>query len=239
MISQQTPFPAVLVVAVALQTSGADTRSLAAVARELQQDVARDDRAAVSRLIRYPLLVFAGGVRIPIDDVASLLAVYDSVFSPAVKAVIARPTIDPTIVQIDRLDGRWQITRINVPHEAPPPRAESGPPRDSRPRAPDRLMLDVGQVTRAGTLASGGRATYLLRAEKNRLLDVRITGVSGRDIVVRITNAKTGAPIDARAREGVRTWSGRVPDGADYRLDVVRLARGSESLPYTMVVSMR
>jgi len=233
------PFPAALVIAVALQTGGVDTRSLAAVVRELQRDVARDDRAAVSRLIRYPLLVFAGGVRIPIDDAESLLARYDAVFSPAVKAVIARPTIDPTVVQIDRLDGRWQITRIDVPLEVPPLRTESSPPRDSRPRAPDRLMLDVGQVKRAGALPVGGRATYLLHAAKNRLVDVRITGVSGRDIVVRITNATTGAPIDARAREGVRTWAGRVPDEADYRLEVVRLARGSESLPYIMVVSMR
>src|SRR5438128_432851 len=45
--------------------------------------------------------------------------------------------------------------------------------------------------------------------------------------------------VDARARDGVRTWIGRLPDDGDYRIDVVRLAAGATELPYVFVISMR
>ena len=79
----------------------------------------------------------------------------------------------------------------------------------------------------------------MLSARKNQLLELRVTGVSGRDIVVRIASAESGAPVDARARDGVRTWIGRLPDDGDYRIDVVRLAAGATELPYVFVISMR
>jgi hypothetical protein len=101
------------------------------------------------------------------------------------------------------------------------------------------LFLDVGRIQRAGVLARGERDTFVLSARKNQLLELRITGVSGRDIVVRLTNARTGAAIDARARDGVRTWIGRLPEDGDYRIDIVRLAAGATHLPYVFVISMR
>ena len=90
------------------------------------------------------------------------------------------------------------------------------------------------------SLARGERDAYLLSATKNQLLEVRINGVSGRDVVARITGIKSSAPIDARARDGVRTWIGRIPEDGDYRIDVVRLANdGASELSYLMVVSLR
>jgi len=81
---------------------------------------------------------------------------------------------------------------------------------------------------------------YLLTVLKNRLLEVRITGVSGRDIVARISSVKSRAPLDARAQDGVRTWIGRIPEDGDYRLEVVRLAAGgAPRLDYLMTVSLR
>jgi hypothetical protein len=57
-------------VTMAVQTRVLDERLAAMFVRELQRAVARDDRAAVSALIQYPLTVFAGGLRIPIPDTA-------------------------------------------------------------------------------------------------------------------------------------------------------------------------
>jgi hypothetical protein len=58
-------------------------------------------------------------------------------------------------------------------------------------------------------------------------------------VVVRITSAKSAAPIDARARDGVRTWIGRLPDDGEYRIEVVRLVGGGGELPYIFVISKR
>jgi hypothetical protein len=81
---------------------------------------------------------------------------------------------------------------------------------------------------------------YLVSAAKNRLLEVRINGVTGRETVARIFNAKTRAPIDARAGEGVRTWIGRLPEDGSYRIEVVRLAPGAAPrLDYLMIVTLR
>jgi len=100
--------------------------------------------------------------------------------------------------------------------------------------------MGIDRIQRAGALARGERDVYLLSAMKNQLLEVRINGVSGRDIVARIINVNNRAPIDSRAHDGVRTWIGRVPENGDYRIDVVRLATGGDPrLPYVMVVSMR
>jgi len=252
-------YVAAFAIMVGVQQPGVDERSAAVFWRDLQRGVARDDRAAVAALIRYPLTVLAGGVRIPMIDNASLLQSYDVVFSPALKALIAeaaipvagRPaprtpvivtahliTIGLDAVRIEPVDGKLRITRITMPAAAPSP--ESGGAVGGPARAPERLMLDVGEVRRAGVLASGERDVYLLPAKKNRLLEVRINGVNGRDIVARIVRAQGAAPLDQRARDGVRTWIGRLPDDGDYRIEVVRLAPGGASrLSYVMIVSMR
>ena len=87
--SQQVGFAAIAVT-VAAQQPVVDDCSAAMLLRELQRSVARDDRAAVSALIQYPLTVFAGGVRIPMLDAASLVQSYDVVFSPALKTLISQ-----------------------------------------------------------------------------------------------------------------------------------------------------
>jgi hypothetical protein len=207
--------------------------------------------------VRYPLTVFAGDVRIPIANAAAFIDSYDIFFTPALKAVIAdaaapaRPpdalavsaafaTIGADAVRIERVNDRLTITRITVPlgASAPPIAGDSGGRRAAAyDRSPQRLFLDVGQVQRAGGLAPGQRDRYLLSATKNQLLEVRITGVAGQAVVARITNARTGKPIDERARSGVRTWAGRVPEEGDYRIDVVRVETGREPrMSYLMTV---
>jgi hypothetical protein len=253
-------FFAVLAVTPSGQPSALNPPSVAMFLRELQRAVARDDRAAVSALVQYPLTVSAGGVRIPISDPASLRQNYEAVFSPPLKSLIAQATVPPrrsstpsasvvitadfaTIgeeaVRIARIGDGLKITKITVPLAAPTVESGAGVSRRGS-REPEKLLVDVGRIQRAGALGGGERDVYLLSAQKNRLLEVRITGVSGRDIVARISSVKTRAPIDARTGEGMRTWIGRIPDAGDYRIEVVRPAPGgAPRLDYLMVVSVR
>lgn len=100
-----------------------------------------------------------------------------------------------------------------------------------------RLAAAILAALLAAVLAPGARASYVVFVRKNRLLDVRVEGVRGRDVVARIVRAADGVAIDARTKEGVRTWSGRLPEDGDYRIDVVRLAREPhEPIPFTLLV---
>lgn len=242
------PLVTALVAALSLsaQAPTLDRAEVDRFVRELRTEIARDERAAVAARVRYPLIVFAGGTRIPIRDAAALQQNFDLVFPPALKAIIASTAPASTSeaatiganVQIRRDGDRLRITRIDIPLTAPAvPPAYGGPAR--RRAAPDRLVVDVGEVRRAGLLAAGARDSYVFFAAKNRLAEIRVTGVRGRDIVVRIVRAKDDAPLDGRAREGTRTWIGRVPDDGDYRIDVVRTAAGADPMAYQLVVSLR
>src|SRR5919198_2010493 len=127
---------AAIAVAVAVQSPAIDADSVAAFVRDLQREVARDDRAAVAARIQYPLTVFAGGVRIPIRDAPALLQNYDLVFAPALKALIAEAAmpagrrsesgasvgissnfaaIAVDAVRIEAVESGLKITRITVP----------------------------------------------------------------------------------------------------------------------------
>jgi hypothetical protein len=239
-----------------------DDRVVTSFLRDLRRAVAGDDRAAVAGLVRYPLMVSVGAVRIPIADAAAMREHYDIVFSPAVKDALAQAavpgarqpaprfplTIAATtatigdVIRIERDGDRLAVTGITPPQSASAAPDAVQPGRAAaagRRRSPQRLGLDVGRTQRAGTLGSGERDTYLVTATKNQLVEVRINGVNGRDVVARIVNPRTGAPIDARAGDGVRTWTGRMPETGEYRVDVVRLAPGSAPLAYVIVVSLQ
>jgi hypothetical protein len=234
----------------ARQTATLDRQAVVQFVRDLHDEISRDDRQAIAARVRYPLTVFAGGVRIPIADAAAFVASYDIVLTPALKALVASAaasgarspggaltttgefaTIGADAVRIDRVNGALTITRITVPlgaAAAPGPDARAGRAGRARDHAPRRLYLGVGQLRRSGALAAGERDTYVINAAKNQFFDLRITGVAGRAIVARLTNVRTGKALDERAQEGVRTWAGRLPDEGDYRIDVVRLDTGRD-----------
>jgi hypothetical protein len=238
-----------------------DARAVTPFLRELQRAIARDDRQAVAAQVQYPLMVTAGGIRIPIADAASLVAAYDVVFSPALKAIVgqaslpargrAEPaypvtieadtvTVGDDLIRVQRVGGRLKITRMKLP-SAPLAGPSPAPSRATAgSRGPRRLNLQVGEARLSGTLAPAGRDVYLLSATRNQLLEVRIDGVAGRSIVAHVVGAKNRAPIDAHARDGARTWTGRVPEDGDYRIEVVRPGPSGEPyLPYIIVVGMR
>jgi hypothetical protein len=263
----QIELPAIALLAAA-QSSSLEKQSVAAFLRELNRAVTQDDRPAVSGLVRYPLVVWAGDVRILLPDPAALVQQYDAVFSPALKAVIADATALPrggdalpgsvvvsrdvvTIandaVRIEPVAGALKITRLSVPlasvtatSASPVPAGPGGRASPRVNRQPVRILMGIGRIERAGALEPGGRDSYVVSAVKNRLLDVRVTRVNGRDVVVRISNAKSRAAVDSRAHEGVRTWTGRLPEDGDYLIEIVRLAPASAGrLPYGVVISMR
>jgi hypothetical protein len=242
----------------ATQTAPLDRQAVVQFVRDLHDRIGRDDRQAVAARVRYPLTVFAGGVRIPIADAAAFVTSYEIVLTPALKALVANAasggssprgaltttaefaTIGDDAVRIERVDGTLKITRITVPlgaAAAPAPAARADRGERAPVPSPQRLYLGVGQLRRTGALAAGARDTYVISAAKNQFLDVRITGVAGRAVVARLTNMRTGTPVDARAQEGVRTWAGRLPDEGDYRIDVVRLdTGGGPRLSYVLTV---
>ncbi|MFN8640095.1 MAG: hypothetical protein U0360_11775 [Dehalococcoidia bacterium] len=229
-----------------------------------QSDVRRDDRAAVAARMQFPLTVFAGGLRIPVADADAFIAKYDVVVTPALKSALAAArvatagpasstpvTIHADAVSIGRdlltvslVDGALKVTRMTVPLAPGVTEPASSPPSTAPARraprtGPVRLVVGLSPVRRAGALAVGARDTFVLAAKRAQRLEVRVIGVSGRDVVAYLTRAATGAPLDPRAQDGVRTWVGRVPDDGDYRIDVVRLSdAGGARQPYTLVVEL-
>ena len=73
----------------ASQTASLDRQAVVQFVRDLHDKISRDDRQAVAARVRYPLTVFAGGVRIPIADAAAFVTSYDIVLTPALKALVA------------------------------------------------------------------------------------------------------------------------------------------------------
>ena len=224
---------------------------------ELRRAVARDDRTAVASLVQYPLTVLAGDLRISIKDAAALVTSYDVVFTPALKTVVAQAairaagkpapvypvtitdrevTIGDELIRLQPVGGVLKITRIREPLVLRSGGAGAG----AAEREPKRLSLRIGQTQLSGALTPGGRDEYIVSTTKNQLVEVRINGVNGRDIVARLVDLKTREPLDAKARDGARVWTGRVPEDGDYRIDIVRLApAGEPRLPYILIISMR
>jgi hypothetical protein len=244
----------------------ADDRLVESFVADLQQAVAKDDRHAVAKMGQYPLTVLVGGMRLPVREAADLIEYYDTIFTADLKALIARASTGPGAAEAGRgiavsPDGlalgdgavivqpvgqALQITFIRVPlgpiADAEPNVGEAPArrPRDrSAPRQPRRIRAGTKQapVQLSGTLRQGHTDVYLVSARQNHLLDVRIHGVRERAIVARVLDARSGAPLDARARDGVRVWTGRVPATGDYRIEVVCLTTGgADVLTYSMAV---
>jgi hypothetical protein len=247
-----------------------DERLVDTFVADLQRAVAGDEREAVAGLVQYPLTVLVGGLRLPVRSPADLLEYYDTIFTPELKASIARTTTDPSpkangeplgvspdglgigggALLVQPVGGALKITSIRVvlskpgePAPAPPP--ETGAPAPKRPRSPAAVARKPTHI-RAGTKEAPGRVSGTLRqgqqdvfvvwAREKRLLDVRVHGVQGRAIVARVLDAR-GVPLDERAGEGARVWTGRVPASGDYRIEVIRLdAGGANVLTYTLAV---
>jgi len=238
---------AVLALGWTLAGGPADARSLDRFLADLQAAADHHDRRAVAGMVHYPLKVLASGWVIPVNDRATFVTLFDAFFTEEIRDLIAdaaarpRPAKVPDVVslgngaiRIMRIDGRFRIIGMMVP-------PSSGKVRGAR-RGTTVVSFPKGQNTMgySGTLAKSEHESYVVRAARNELLEVRVNGVRGRDIVAHIFEESTKTPVDARAADGTRVWTGRVPAAGDYRIDVVRAApAGDAVLTYTLTVSVR
>lgn len=220
----------------------AQAQSLPQFVAALQQAVARNDRQAVARMVRYPIEVNAGGLQIPVSDAATFVKIYDSVMGPSVRQAVtgARvgadakpPVVLGGAVTVGAAGGGFRITGIKVPSGA-----QAKPPGEPIAR---QLTFRVGQPTQvSGTLEPGGTDRYVFNAVRGAFVEIRLSGVPGKSVLVRLLDANSGKPVDARADAGTRVWTGRVSADASYRIEVVRQPEsGKEPLIYTMSVAVQ
>jgi hypothetical protein len=238
--------PIAAAVLASLTLAAAPDSQLDAFLVQLQRASARDDRRAIAAMVEYPLTVFAGGWNIPVKDRATFLQSYDAFFTEDVKEAIAAASTKQRIVpsaaflpfgkvlRIKPVAGTFRIVAIVMP---PPGQRLRAARRDTL-----RVSFPAHQATAAyaGSLAAGEHESYMVKAKRNDLLEVRIEGIAGRAVVAHVLGAANGAPLDARARDGTRAWVGRVPAAGDYRIDVVRtIPDGDPVLIYRLTVSVR
>ena len=242
-----------LVVAAGAPRVCADDRAAAAFLNTLRQAVSRGDRDGVARVIEFPLTVFVGSLRVPIENRAALVERFDLVFTPELQAALAReqPTVTDdgfvvdSVLTVKSIGGAMKIVKLVVPPAAaaPVPPARTAPPRSQSPRTSRarRIIVRGGAPPTevAGIASRGDVQSYVVWAAANQLLQIRIDGVRGRDVVARVLDAKSGAPLDARARDGVRAWAGRVPATGDYRIDIAGSPGAAGSVGYRLSVSVR
>ena len=148
--------------------------------------------------------------------------------SPLPKAqtyVVARPDADAG--RVETSEGRVTVRTSHLVVEAS--------------LDPWQLTFRAGQPAQvSGSLAPGGTDRYILRATRGAYLEIRLTGVPGRSVLVRLLDAGSGKPVDARADAGTRVWTGRVAADGNYRIEVVRQPdSGKEPLIYTMSVAIK
>jgi len=219
----------------------------------LQRATAANDRRAVAGMVRYPLEVTAGGLQIPVANAETFVSLYDTLMTPAMRAIIAAARIpapgqrqNPAArtreggltlgeaMTIQPVGQDFRIVRLEVP---------LGSPVSTSPgeRVARQLTFRVGTPTLVnGTLATGGVDRYDFHAQRGAFVEARLTGVPGSTVLLRLIDRATGAAIDARADAGTRVWTGRVSATANYRIEVVRQKdTGSEPLIYTLSVGVR
>lgn len=195
--------------------------------------------------MRFPIGVETSGFTIPFTTAEDLLKQFDAILPPATLSAIASADVRPngetlifgnSLLEASRAGDRFLITSMRLPVPAKGGASAAA----SSSTGPVALSIRVGgrPTQRAGNLAPGGKDVYLVRAGDQQLLEVRIDGVRGRDIVARILQASTGAAVDPRAEKGMRAWSARVPAG-DYRVEIVREGGQAPSLTYTASFSLR
>jgi hypothetical protein len=215
---------------------------------ELQRASQANDRNTIAALIRYPITISIGGLRVPFADAAGFLERYDDIFNAPLREAIARGSaIDTRFIAVDSVEGQLRITAITVPQFASGESAAVGPPADApkgttQKQQPRRVTIRVGprptQVP--GLLAQGATDSVILYLPKGRLASVRLERVPAGAAVIRVVHAATGVPLAARTSTDGRFVSGRPPENGDYRIEVRRTDKTDEAhLPYMLSLSLR
>jgi hypothetical protein len=215
----------------------------------------RGDRRAVAGMVRYRLVVDAGGLMIPIVDRATLTKMWDVVFPAEVRCLmegsgVLRPGQAAPRYQI-RVDagGAWygdgriradrgadglKITRMTLP-------PGFGSSAAGKPR-PVLFKWGKGRSTYRGRLSADNVDVYLVQARAGDLLNAQLARVGVSDASVRVVQHSGNRVLSAAGPAGSearRLWAGRVPETGEYRVEVVR--RGAYCDPavnYQLTVSL-
>jgi hypothetical protein len=227
--------------------AGADAGSADGFLAALKAAADRDDRAAIAAMVQYPIRVPISGWIIPIVDRSTFVTSFEAFFTEEIKDLITEAADTHRLVKAAevislgkgalramRINGRFKIIGLAPP---PPSRRVRGARRGTT-----TVSFRTGESSAAftGTLAAGEHERYVIHASRNELLEVRVDRVRGRDIVARVFDAATRAPVDARGQEGTRVWTGRLPATGDYLIDVLRTAPTGEAvLTYWLAIKLR
>ncbi|GAB7078793.1 hypothetical protein [Megalodesulfovibrio paquesii] len=79
-----------------------DFKAVVAFVEQVKQCVAADDKPGVAALVSYPAYVTLDGQDLELADAAAFLAVYDKIFTPALKDSIAAQAVTPEDIFINR-----------------------------------------------------------------------------------------------------------------------------------------
>ncbi len=187
-------------------------------------------------LISFPMTVGIGGLRVPFQNAAELLARYAEIFTPEMRQAIEQG--DPKAVRTVTTGSRALVIALEVPDRVDTSDAPSGMP-PAGPVPPRRISVRAGPwPTRLAGALGASVDEYLLFVPKGAFVEVRLERV-GRAAVMRVTSAQTRAPLNPRASQGALVVSGRAPADGEYRIEVERSAGGPASLPYMLSVTMR
>lgn len=223
-----------------------------------------DARHALAALMQYPTLVMIDGFRIPFADAGAVLERAEGIFTPVLRAMIARATtagappppsrepiratetgllIGADAIRIRLVGGRLRITAIVVPPADPgdlsPASGTEGPARRQEPR---RIAIRVGPrpTQLAGSLIPGVPDAFIVWVNKGQRLEVRLERAPVGAAALRVMHAGKGTPFNPAASDRARVVAGRALDGAEYRIEVRRLEAGeAPPLPYLLSVSLR
>jgi hypothetical protein len=233
-----------------VQTSDAET-----FRQKLLEAFARGDRRAVAAMVRYRLVVDAGGLMIPVVDRPTLIQMWDVVFPPEVRCLIegsgvARPgqpppkypiRVDPGGVWYG--DGRIRADRgadgLKISRMTLPP--GFGSSAAGKPR-PVLFKWGKGLASSRGRLSADNIDVYLVQARAGDLLNAQLDRVGVNDATLRVVQQAGNRVLSAAGPAGSearRLWAGRVPESGEYRVEVVR--RGAYCDPavnYQLKVSL-
>ena len=222
----------------------ADPQQVTRFLGELKAAVQHDDRARVASLIQYPITVAIAGLRVPVSNSATLIQQYDAIFTPDMRDAILHD--DPTALDLKVIGGTVRVSALRAP-----PRENGSSADDNRAERPTgsttahrdqprRLMVHVGArpTQFSGNVATGRPDVYVIGASKGQLLEVRLER-AGRGAVVRVTNAKTGTPLNPRVPNGGPAVLGRTETAGDYRIEVHRTGGEEGSTPYILSITAR
>ena len=219
----------------------------------LHRAAASGDRRSFAGLVRFPITVTAGGVTIPVADATAFQRYYDTVITDSLVAAIARAHaalgggeraandlrlsadgifIGGQTVHAAFVDGRFKVVRLTVPS------LERGW-RAARPGEQRMYLQRLGPTRASGALARGESEAYVVSVLKGQLLTMRLTEVRGDDVVARLLDSASGAPLDARADAGVRAWTGRIKSDGFVRIEVSRRGGAGAALGYLLAVDAR